>query len=94
MRPPSGSARECRDVLLDVDRVTNGKAVNFIAERRSGGFGRVEETDIGRCVRIEDESGASGAGGNLFEQLKPFAPDRILKIGESGDVPARDAPGS
>jgi hypothetical protein len=83
-----GHCRERRDAFLDVDRVTNGKAGQFYRERRSGGIGGVEEADVGRCVWIEDESGASGAGCDLFEQLKPFAPDRILKIGESREVPA------
>ena len=59
--------RERRDAFFDVDRVTNGKTGQLYRERHSGGFGGVEKTDIGRCVWIEDESGASSAGRDLFE---------------------------
>jgi hypothetical protein len=46
----------------------------------------VEETDIGGRVRIENESDAPGIGSDLFEQLEPFASNRVLKIGESRQV--------
>ena len=62
-----GLGRERRDVLFDVDGVTNRKAGQLYRERRSGGFSGVEETHIGGCVRIEDESDVSGAGCDLFE---------------------------
>ena len=63
-----GHCRERHDAFFDVDRVTNGKTGQLYRERHSGGFfGGVEETDIGRCVWIENESGASSAGRNLFE---------------------------
>ena len=62
-----GHCRERRDAFFDVGRVTNGKAGQLYRERLGGGLGGVEETDIGRRVWIEDESGASGAGRDLFE---------------------------
>src|SRR5262249_22836998 len=40
----------------------------------------------GSSVGIEDESDSFGVGRNLFQQLNPFAPNRILKIGKAGDV--------
>jgi hypothetical protein len=42
----------------------------------------VEEADIGRCVWIEDESGASGAGAISFNSSAIY-PDRIFKSGRS-----------
>jgi hypothetical protein len=51
--------------LFDVGRVANGKAGQLCREWRSGGFGGMEEADIGGCVWIEEESDASSAGRDL-----------------------------
>ena len=61
-----GLGHKSGKVLLDVVRITNGMGSQLYCKRSGGGFCRVEETDIGRCIRVEDKSDSFGVGCNLL----------------------------
>ena len=61
-----GLGCESDKVLLDIIRVANGNGSQPDCQVPSRRFGRVEETDIGSCIRIEDKPGSFGRGCNLL----------------------------
>jgi len=61
-----GFGCESGNVLLDIIRVANGNGSQPYCQGPGRRFGRVKETDIGSCIRIEDKPGSFGCGCNLL----------------------------
>src|SRR5262249_54994048 len=86
LRPPSGSEANAATACSTSLASRTARAASFIPSDGAAASAAWKKPHIGSGVRIEHESDSSGAGRNLFEQLDPFAPDRILEIGKAGDV--------
>ena len=89
MRPQSGTAANAVTPSSMSIASRTAKTGQLYRERHSGGFGSVEETDIGRCVWIEDKWRIRRWGAISFNSSSHLPPIEFSKLAN----PVRFLPG-
>src|SRR5262249_48856040 len=87
IRPPLGVCAKAVTAASRAETSAAGAVIAATAKVRRGDLDRLQQRlSIGRGLRIEHDCDPLDRRRDLLERLQPFAADRKLEVGETGEV--------